>query len=574
MNNQLQPVDNQLQPVDSQLQLVSTADAEKHLPSKTSYFATKVSPEFYKLVVDTFKIDAQTDFGRFSLRTLEYFLFPRFMNQDDEYDDKYGDKQDDRYGDKQDDEYDDKQDDEYDGYVVIPCETVAELAGKPYNRGLNTLEMLTRFSKSVWPLDIKEHRYTEGLARCAKPDAWPEKILLARTTEIERIPELRHPQKNAKVRAGAGTQVRVGAGTRVRVGAGTRVYMDTGKSVTVHSSREEKQRYEDLASVRKALLPPFDYPAYPLLKLLNNQSQRAIRSIFNRNIDAVIEAAFNMPVLTRREENQRSNSLTLINHLMDYSQMYYKTSEKSVRVSAVDTTIHLLPRELRKIALTGCHSLDLKSAQLALAARYWEIGPLTDFLEKALSSNTSYWDEILTHLKLSPAGKSAIKRATYAMLFGRMRNKLVSCLKEELQRDEALTAVQAGEAAAGFLRYPLVRAILQARTKKMQEVISQGGLEDAFGKFITVTDREEARSAMALQLQSYELKLISAILPILESEKRLHVCSWLHDGLSVYCADPAEAPRQLKRLEQAIVKEAALMQVYTKLEIELVAAPV
>ena len=121
MNNQLQPVENELQPVENKLQLVSTADAEKHLPSKTSYFATKVSPEFYKLLVDTFKIDAQTDFGRFSLRTLEYFLFPRFMNQDDE------------------------QDDEYDGYIVIPCETVAELAGKPYNRGLNTLEMLTRF---------------------------------------------------------------------------------------------------------------------------------------------------------------------------------------------------------------------------------------------------------------------------------------------------------------------------------------------------------------------------------------------------------------------------------------------
>ena len=62
---------------------------------------------------------------------------------------------------------------------------------------------------------------------------------------------------------------------------------------------------------------------------------------------------------------------------------------------------------------------------------------------------------------------------------------------------------------------------------------------------------------------------VSAVLPILESEQRLHVCSWLHDGLTVFCADPHEAPRQLKRLEQAIVEEAALMQVYTKLEIEL-----
>ena len=100
----------------------------------------------------------------------------------------------------------------------------------------------------------------------------------------------------------------------------------------------------------------------------------------------------------------------------------------------------------------------------------------------------------------------------------------------------------------------------------MNEVISQGGLEDAFGKFIQVTNREEARSAMALQLQSYEFKLISPILPILESEKRLHVCSWLHDGLSVYCGDLSEVSRQLKRLERAIVEEAELMQVFTKLE--------
>jgi len=541
MNSQLQPVDNELQPVDSplqpvdnKLQLVSTAEAEKHFLFETRNFPTKVSPEFYKLVVDTFKIDAQTDFGRFSLRVLDHLLFPRIMNQDD------------------------KQDDEYDGYVVIPCKKVAELAETPYNRGLNTLEMLTRFSESVWPLVIKEHRYTEGLARCAKPAAWPEKTLLARTTEIERIPELWQTQKNAKVR--------MGAGTRVYRGIGTRVYMDTGKSVTVRSSREENRWYGDLANDRKAFLPPSDYPAYPLIKLLNNQSQKAIRSIFNRNIDALIEAVLNMPVSTNREEEQRLRSLTLIGRLIDYSQMYYKTSEKTVRVSAVDTTIHLLPREFRKIALTGCHSLDLKSAQLALAARYWKIQPLTDFLEKALSSNTSYWDEILTHLKLSPAGKGAIKRATYAMLFGRTRKNLVSKLKEELQRDETLTAEQAGDAAKVFLKYPLVRAILQARAQKMNEVISQGGLEDAFGKFIQVTNREEARSAMALQLQSYEFKLISPILPILESEKRLHVCSWLHDGLSVYCGDLSEVSRQLKRLERAIVEEAELMQVFTKLE--------
>jgi len=73
-----------------------------------------------------------------------------------------------------------------------------------------------------------------------------------------------------------------------------------------------------------------------------------------------------------------------------------------------------------------------------------------------------------------------------------------------------------------------------------------------------------SQSVKMSQSVGHELKLISAILPILESEKRLHVCSWLHDGLSVYCADPVEAPRQLKRLEQAIVEEAARMQVYSK----------
>ena len=286
----------------------------------------------------------------------------------------------------------------------------------------------------------------------------------------------------------------MGAGTRVYRGIGTRVYMDTGKSVTVRSSREENRWYGDLANDRKAFLPPSDYPAYPLIKLLNNQSQKAIRSIFNRNIDALIEAALNMPVSTNREEEQRLRSLTLIGRLIDYSQMYYKTSEKTVRVSAVDTTIHLLPREFRKIALTGCHSLDLKSAQLALAARYWEIPALTDFLKDALRSDTSCWDEILTHLKLSPVGKGAIKRATYSMLFGKSLDNLLSALKKELRRDEALSAKQVGEAAKGFFKHPLVAAILESRALKMKEVLSQGGLENAFGKFMSVSSQKQASS--------------------------------------------------------------------------------
>ena len=286
----------------------------------------------------------------------------------------------------------------------------------------------------------------------------------------------------------------MGAGTRVYRGIGTQVYRDTGKSVTARLFQEEKRRYRDLANDHKAFLPPSDCHAYPLIKLLHTQSQKVIRSVFDENKDALDKAAHNMPVSTNREKDQRSCIITLIGRLMVHSQMYYKTSEKPVRVSAVDTTIHLLPREFRKIALTGCHSPDLKSAQLALAARYWEIPALTDFLKDALRSDTSCWDEILTHLKLSPVGKGAIKRATYSMLFGKSLDNLLSALKKELRRDEALSAKQVGEAAKGFFKHPLVAAILESRALKMKEVLSQGGLENAFGKFMSVSSQKQASS--------------------------------------------------------------------------------
>lgn len=475
-------------------------------PTEFTFRPRKVSKKFRAILLDTYPtINPWTEFGQFALRLLGYLLFPCMMHKET-------------------------------SRIVVSCQVVAALVGVPYNGRFNAGKRLKEFELLVFPLNIHESRYTRGEARTVSV-FWPTIIYRAREQELRTLHVSQRPL----------------------------VYLDTGLAVTERTRRRERQEFQALADARKRFLAPEDHPGYQLVQCLNAQSQRTIRILLHRNSDDLISAAHAMPIRTKREQERKIWSLSRIQDLLECSEMFYKSSAKTVRLSAVDTTIHQLPRELRKIALHGSYSIDLKSAQLALAAKYWDIPALTEALIKADETGASYWVEMLKYLGLSAECKSALKTTTYALVFGRVKGNLVRHLAADLPmaREEGLAV------AKRFVAHPLIAAILVARDKKMAEIQEAAGVLDAFGKWIEAHTLVEVRSAMAQQLQSYELKLMQTVLPILETEKRLHVVSWLHDGLTVYCADPMEAKRQVSRLEKKINLAANQLGVVTRVEVEL-----
>jgi hypothetical protein len=73
-----------------------------------------------------------------------------------------------------------------------------------------------------------------------------------------------------------------------------------------------------------------------------------------------------------------------------------------------------LPRELRQIALSGVVWIDLRAAQLAIAARLWDLPEIAGYL----GTNQSVWQSFYCHLEVDADAKPVLKRALYACVYG------------------------------------------------------------------------------------------------------------------------------------------------------------
>ncbi|MGI6294468.1 MAG: hypothetical protein ACOX3G_00080 [Armatimonadota bacterium] len=80
---------------------------------------------------------------------------------------------------------------------------------------------------------------------------------------------------------------------------------------------------------------------------------------------------------------------------------------------------------------------------------------------------------------------------------------------------------------------------------------------------------ESTESALA---QSYEQKLMHAMLPILEADPRLIVLSYLRDGLTIYFSDAAEQEAQIRRIKQSVKQCAEELNIPTELEVTVLDA--
>lgn len=62
---------------------------------------------------------------------------------------------------------------------------------------------------------------------------------------------------------------------------------------------------------------------------------------------------------------------------------------------------------------------------------------------------------------------------------------------------------------------------------------------------------------MAAQVvQSWEVRLMLSLVPVLRGERQLYCLSWLHDGLTVWCGDSTKRERHINKLKAAVQAEA------------------
>ena len=268
----------------------------------------------------------------------------------------------------------------------------------------------------------------------------------------------------------------------------------------------------------------------------------------------------------------------------------YRTSANTVRVFAEGHSLASLPTPLRRLLSerAGWVELDLEHSQLAIGAALWKVEPVVEMLS---GNDFDVWDDLIRRLGLDPEAllrddhalyrrvKAALKPNVYGILFGASRHDLARfgfaydfdpsrTDRAVVKRRELLTWMfgrpldALGEA---FLAHPLMAAMLEARERRMAEVMATGYLLDAFARKLALRKDEAhgatVRSLLAQEAQAMELKLLEPVIraAIAETEKKRpnwRIVLWQHDGFSLWVKEDRLVAFTVAIL-QDLVREAA-----------------
>lgn len=429
------------------------------------------------------------------------------------------------------------------GRLIVPASSIEVLvAGRPISgkRHFAAVDWLAAFSHDVWHLEVQPHSFWAGEARTVM------RYLPSDVQDIlEDEPLHAYGETEGQVWFVSGVPV-----TRKRMYAEAATYTETLKS---------------LADGVDA-----NHPAYALMTYLNNQPQTTVGKIVRANWPRVLREFAAMD-----SGPSKDVALTTLLVLRDYWKLIYAASEKSPRLHALGTTIHQLPRQLRKAALHGCTSLDAHACQLAVVAALWDAPRVSKFL----SEQKSIWSELLGAMGVGPDTKPLVKEALYSIIFG-MKISNVRCNllglpllgRPNTPRRRTVSSVKpirsvSEQAADAFLAHPLIVELLVARQARLRQIKRDRHVIDAFGRRIDYDRRNvKMRSLLAQEVQSYEVSLMLSLLPIFQAERDLIVVSWLHDGLTIHVTDATQQQRIVRRLQTAFSARAASLGLMTNLE--------
>lgn len=418
---------------------------------------------------------------------------------------------------------------------------VAALVEVPLTtRGFKAQEWITAFSQDVFPLNPTEYKFTESRVRTIDPEPAPEII---------------EAMLSGKAK---------GNDT-------SRLDFVTGQPISVRAQRslerEEQERQQALFDAVDA-----DHPARELLEFLHKDKGHYLARVLKQNWPSVQEAVDAMPATTEHEVKRKRLCRNLVARLDPDEKVIYKAVRNTPRIYVDGASIHQLPREIRERALAGAVELDLTACQLAVVAKVWDIPEL----EKPLR-RFDFWDDLLFKSGLEPTDKPAIKTTIYSIIFGMSQRKL----RQRLAEGDGLKHQGIGvEATKRFFQHRYVKALLKARQHQQEIIGRQGGGTDAFGRFqktpfnlkTRVDGRRNPRygepnvpAALAGIVQSYELRLMLALLPILKSNQQIYLLSWLHDGVTVAFGNSTKAQAQIRRMKRAVEAEAKDRGIVTRL---------
>ena len=264
-------------------------------------------------------------------------------------------------------------------------------------------------------------------------------------------------------------------------------------------------------------------------------------------------------------EDEVERQYNILKAIQMQAQPFYTPAQKSVRIFAMNDSVARLQRDVRHVVTQDWIHCDLKSAQLAIVAKTWNVPQVSDFLR----SGGSIWASLCDWMGWSMDAKPLLKDALYALVFGAGRDKMIALMGSR-------------KAYMRFRAHFLMRQLFVARAVMLRQIRRDKGAIDAFGKqlhieYVSIPGKkyvyDTSRKIMALVAQSYELMLLTPVIQMAvdcqDSSRGFCLMLWLHDGFSFVPCHKDDRVSWAKRLRKAVNQQAISLGVATELEVPL-----
>ena len=281
------------------------------------------------------------------------------------------------------------------------------------------------------------------------------------------------------------------------------------------------------------------------------------------HLPEAMEFAQQMPGSTKHgkdnTEEVRRHNLNILTAIADQPQPFYQPSHagKTVRLFTLNQSLLALSKDVRKILTKDWHEADLRSSQLAIVAKQWDIPYIKEFL-KSERSVWRYFCDVL-HIEYSDSHKALLKTALYSMIFG-MKVHSVS-----YHLDKGLKSRNVGKK---FIECELIQELTKAREKKIQQVLNDEGCQSCYG-WLDLNKFDELDSVNSLLSQCAQATEMSIIYPAFELafyDPHFHILLFQHDGFSFVIDDKRQKDHYTVLLKQLIKTKCDQLEIESYLE--------
>lgn len=338
-----------------------------------------------------------------------------------------------------------------------------------------------------------------------------------------------------------------------------KVNLVSGERWTTYKERKARERWIESVEEDMRSLP--EMRTRPLVETLNSRrTWNAQKHLLDGNHDLVQAAVDDLPKKESRD-HARAILAATSNH-----PLVYKTTGGNDRIYPVGTNMLQLPRDVRKAAFNGCHSLDLASCHLVIAGTLWGVNSVLEVVEQGV------WTRLAADTDLDANQyKPLMKVAIYTTQYGGGSKAIKKELTKEFpgREDEHRAFIER------FTHVPWVKEFRAAGEARLREIMETGYIVDARGIEWPLPQgkrnlHEAARSLLARDISSYESEIMLAAFKAVQADRDLRPVLWLHDGFYIQVAhNHRNAEYKLDRVRAAAEARAQDFGITMRMKIEL-----